>query len=309
MNGNPDISVIMPVYNSEDYVKEAVNSVLSQSLKDLELICIDDGSTDGSLKILNQFKDDDRITIIGLQSNYGAGYARNAGLERACGEFIAFLDSDDYYPDTGSLESMLSFSRHDNVSVCGGRRAHVDGDITEMQDLYSKEAVEHPDGTVLHYSDVQSDYHFNNHIFKRSIIEDNGIRFPDYRRFQDPPFFVKAMLCASDFGVVPTVSYCYRISHKEMLWNEENVWGLVNGLRDNLVLARENNLGILYNTTIERLTSDYGNIIYRNRSERIIGILDDMDSLLISRGDIGNCKTILRSLKRRYGFGRRFFSG
>ena len=94
-----EISIVMPIYNSEEYLDLAVNTILNQSFKDFELICIDDGSIDGSLFILRKLASkDDRITII-TQDNQGAGAARNAGLDMSRGKYVLFLDSDDFFDE------------------------------------------------------------------------------------------------------------------------------------------------------------------------------------------------------------------
>ena len=93
------ISVILPVYNSEQFLEQAIKSVLGQKFLDWELIAINDGSTDNSLKILKKCKEQDklcRIKIIDLKSNKGLGYARNKGIGIAKGKFLFFLDSDDF---------------------------------------------------------------------------------------------------------------------------------------------------------------------------------------------------------------------
>ena len=90
------ISVIIPVYNNEKYLKECLDSVCHQTLTDIEIICINDGSSDGSLNILNEYSKDDRIIVID-QTNQGPAIARNRGLDIAKGEYIGFLDSDDIY--------------------------------------------------------------------------------------------------------------------------------------------------------------------------------------------------------------------
>lgn len=92
----PLISVIIPVYNTEAYLERCLVSVLSNTYRDLEVICINDGSTDGSLEILNAFaRQDERVTVID-KKNGGLSAARNDGLRRATGEWIAFIDSDDW---------------------------------------------------------------------------------------------------------------------------------------------------------------------------------------------------------------------
>ena len=90
------ISVIIPVYNEEEYCNECIDSVINQSYKNLEIICINDKSTDNSLKILEDYaQKDSRITIINNQENKGLGFSRNVGLEYATGDYIFFIDSDD----------------------------------------------------------------------------------------------------------------------------------------------------------------------------------------------------------------------
>lgn len=90
------VSVIIPVYNVEPYLKQCMDSVVGQTLKDIEIICVDDGSTDGSLDILKEYAtEDSRIQII-EQKNAGAGAARNNGMRHATGKYLSFLDSDDF---------------------------------------------------------------------------------------------------------------------------------------------------------------------------------------------------------------------
>ena len=97
------VSVIMPVYNAETYLEEAIECLICQTLKEIEIICVDDGSTDRSLEILEEYsKRDDRIKIL-HQRNLYAGVARNNGLKQANGEFVIFLDSDDLF-ERGLLE-------------------------------------------------------------------------------------------------------------------------------------------------------------------------------------------------------------
>lgn len=94
---NPKVSIIMPVYNAADHLRDSLDSVLGQSYKDLEIICVDDGSTDESLSILRKYAETDlRISIIRQENQY-AGIARNKGLAHACGDYVMFLDSDDIF--------------------------------------------------------------------------------------------------------------------------------------------------------------------------------------------------------------------
>lgn len=101
------VSIIIPVYNTSKYLPRCLDSVISQSLKDIEIICINDGSTDDSLNILKKYHDvDNRIIILNLQ-NGGVARARNAGIKKAIGEFIGFVDSDDYV-DNNYFENLYN---------------------------------------------------------------------------------------------------------------------------------------------------------------------------------------------------------
>ena len=91
------ISVIVPVYNVEDYLKECLDSIINQTLKEIEILCIDDCGTDNSIDILREYsKKDNRIKIISHKENKGLGPARNTGINEAKGEYISFIDSDDF---------------------------------------------------------------------------------------------------------------------------------------------------------------------------------------------------------------------
>ena len=113
---NQKVSIITPLYNSEKYIADTINSVLDQSYTDFEMIIIDDHSQDNSVNIVKGFKDK-RIQLICLKINNGAGVARNKGIDIAKGRYIAFLDSDDQWLPN-KLEKQINFMRSKNVSFC-----------------------------------------------------------------------------------------------------------------------------------------------------------------------------------------------
>ena len=94
------VSVVMPIYNAAEYLSDAIDSVLRQTLKEIELICIDDGSTDGSFEVIKAKQADDRRIRIVTENNAGPSVARNKGLVRARGEYVIFLDADDFFEPT-----------------------------------------------------------------------------------------------------------------------------------------------------------------------------------------------------------------
>ena len=112
----PKISVIVPVYNMEKYLAECLDSVLAQTFTDFEVICVNDGSSDGSAKILAHYAEKDQRIRILTQENKGLSGARNTGLDNAKGEYISFLDSDDTLP-ANALETMIKITEEANVPV------------------------------------------------------------------------------------------------------------------------------------------------------------------------------------------------
>lgn len=138
----PKVSVIIPNFNNEKYIEEAIKSVQNQSLKDIEIIIIDDCSTDDSLNIIqNIAKSDSRIKIIQNQKNLGAGLSRNAGLDIATGEFIKFLDSDDTM-DLDVLETMYDIAQETKKDIVCGYMQHVnsDGNIRKYDPFFYKKS-------------------------------------------------------------------------------------------------------------------------------------------------------------------------
>ena len=114
------ISVIIPIYNSEKYLHDCLDSVLSQTLDDIEVICINDGSVDGSLDILKGYAEKDKRIVVLDKANEGVAVARNIGINKANGEFVCFMDSDDLYPTDDVLETLYSKAKENNVLVAGG---------------------------------------------------------------------------------------------------------------------------------------------------------------------------------------------
>lgn len=114
---NPLVSVIIPAYNIEKYIGQCIDSVLSQTLKNIEIICIDDGSTDGTLEVLKKYSEKDERISVYTQKNGGASYARNFALTKAKGEYYSFIDGDDYLANDKALEIMYNKANADNLDI------------------------------------------------------------------------------------------------------------------------------------------------------------------------------------------------
>ena len=121
------VSVVLPIYNAAPFLKECLDSVISQTLKEIEIICVNDGSTDNSLNVLKSYSQKDNRIIVINQPNKGVSYTRNKAIGVATGEFIAFMDADDYYPNINVLEILYTAAVQKHVLICGGGGQIYDG--------------------------------------------------------------------------------------------------------------------------------------------------------------------------------------
>ena len=281
INYTPKVSVIIPVYNVEQYLRECLDSVINQTLKEIEIICVDDGSTDNSLEVLKEYaKKDNRITVISRE-NKGVGFSRNQGIKSAKGEFVAFMDPDDYYPTETVLFELYSEAKKYNVNICGGTSLVIYDENKKAEIRKEDFFNRFTEGQLCKYSDFQYDYGYTLFIFNRKMLIKNDIVFPNYKRFQDPPFMVKAFICATEFYVTKAYVYAYRCAHKEINWTEERVYDLLSGFRDNLLMALQNNLENLYDLTLNRIKKEYKAIIAMQSSDRINKIKQEIMDVCI----------------------------
>lgn len=255
------VSVIIPVYNQSPYLAECLDSVQAQTLREIEVVCVDDGSTDGSEKMLDEYAArDSRVKVI-HQANAGAGPARNAGMAIATGEFIAFMDPDDKYPDDSVLADLVRGAQEHDVDVCGGSLMMLDGRHLEPEFTF------YADG-LSEYSEYQFEYGYTRYIYRRRLLEGCGARFPGLVRFQDVPFFVEAMHAAGRFYALRRIVYLYRDGHHAVEWSANC---------GEKALAQTMGLMAVYD-----LAKKYG---YEKMANRIKGRLTDFVKLLCSEAN------------------------
>ncbi len=255
------ISVIIPIYNCEEYLEQCIKSVFCQTLKELEIICVDDGSTDNSAQIMKELQMEDPRIVLFQQKNQGAGPARNLGLQKAHGKYVTFLDADDYYLDNNALEVMFHACDREKVLVCGSLRKYTTNDGEEEPTELFQETIKNK---ILFYKDFQLDYDYQSFLFSRNFLIENSFYFPSYRRFQDPPFLVKVLFAADKFVVADTYLYCYRSSDVNVRFNAEKIKDLLDGLIENLMFAQEHGLETLFQKTVFRLEYEYESVICKN---------------------------------------------
>jgi len=218
MNETPKVSVIIPVYNAEPYLRKCLDSVVNQTLQDIEIICVDDGSTDNSLKILEEYKNlDSRLNIICQQNQY-AGVARNNGMARAKGEYLIFLDADDFF-ELSMLDKMYMYAKENNldVTLCNADRYDNKKEkFLPMSWLLNRSYL--PVKKVFNAHDV-ANYIFQitigvpwNKLFNRNFVEKLGIKFPNTPRSNDTYFTFSVLALATRISVINEVFVHYRVN-------------------------------------------------------------------------------------------------
>ena len=201
----PKVSVIIPVYNAEKYLRQCLDSVVNQTYKNLEIICVNDGSTDNSSEILKEYASkDDRIILIN-QNNQGNGCARNVGLSRVSGEYISFIDSDDFILQN-TYASVISLMIKDNLDILMfGHFDYIDGECRKSftNDIFNKFKNKKISKENLIQYFLLGVW---NKIFKSSFLKDNNIFFPkDFNIAEDAIFGTFCAICNPKFDFVFSV--------------------------------------------------------------------------------------------------------
>lgn len=207
------VSIIVPVYNSTLYLENCLNSLVSQTLMSIEIVCVNDGSTDQSLQILNDYlkRYPDKI-IVSSKENGGLGDARNHGLKLSNGEYIGFVDSDDYVSST-MFEKLYEQAKKEDSDIveCQFNWVYPDHVITD---------------SITNYQSKQ-DYLANlrvlvcNKLFKRELIIENNLLFPVNTRYEDIPFSYVAVASCKRYSFIDHVGYFY-VQRPNSLSNFQN---------------------------------------------------------------------------------------
>ena len=203
------LSIIVPVYNSEKYLCECLNSILEQTFTDFEVICVDDGSTDSSLNILREYEKKDGRVIVISQENKGPSASRNAGMKVAKGKYLTFVDSDDYI-EKETYDVALSKMDNVDIVVFG---VNVFGDVLKERRSLDKKyyKIKYKGYTVLNNKIVRNiDCSTCNKIFRRNTIADNNISFPEGLHYEDAEFYWKYILNCQSAYFIDQHFYNYR---------------------------------------------------------------------------------------------------
>ncbi len=256
------VSVIIPVYNNEEYLSEALDSVISQTLTDIEIICINDGSTDKSPKILSEYSSNDSRFIVINQENQGSAKSRNKALDIATGDYIAFLDADDRYIDKMSLELMYDAGTENGAGLVSANLKF----LTQKRELIDN--PHYGKGTFYYFrndceinpDDYGIPFYFYKNLYKSDLIKE--IRFPNLLRGQDPVFLSEVLskvdriygvnvdfygyMVPTSFSKLDTYTkkYHYIFQYKQChnILNETGLKKTCDKYMHNLVMYLENNI-------------------------------------------------------------------
>lgn len=217
----PNVSVIVPVYNVKDKLSRCLDSLLVQTLPDMELILVNDASTDGSYDILLDYEKQspEKIIVINCEVNQRAGGARNAGLDIASGEYIGFVDSDDYVKKDmfGCLYEKAVNGNYDIVDSSLYMTA-TDSIREPIDDSLCDRMLTNIERELL----ILSDGYIVTKLFRASLINDNNIRFRSNIKLEDADFLLKAVLAAERFGNIHSTKYIYDNKGDHNTWSVKN---------------------------------------------------------------------------------------
>ena len=262
---NPLISIIIPIYNNEKFIKACVDSLLNQTYKNIEIILVNDGSTDGSaLQCNNIAKTDNRIVVI-HQQNQGVSAARNAGLDKMTGEYVTFVDGDDYVAKDfiECLYNAIS-KTHADISTCGHYRVNFDG---YMKKIYNNS--ENPEDIIcisgkdsitnMFYEKICS-ASSGSKLYKKDLF--NNLRFPDYIMGEDTYVVYHTFKKASLIAHTNKALYYY-VQHTQSVTNSKsNYYKFYDYVRlyDHIIASED----ITQNTNSEYFLSIFNRLIENN---------------------------------------------
>ncbi len=328
------VSVIIPVYNAERYLRECLDSLINQTLSDIEIICVNDGSTDNSLSILNDYSQkDDRIKILN-QENQGPAVARNNALKISSSEFIMFCDSDDFYsPDMCEvMYKTITQQDLDIVQVASNVISGYDEHIRNVENF--KKYLSFNKRENIDLNKTQNKLYFTNEIwnkiFRNDLIEKYNITFPLQKCGEDRCFIMQYIAISSRGSIIDKKLHNYRLFAGTLSEQFEHDYSLCfsspKGLNIVLKFYKENNIfenneEYFVNKVCFSLKKYYGKIpfelqkLYIREHIRLFENLEIKKEVLnryklakyLWRCDVRNVKNILNN-KMVYTYQERIFS-
>ena len=303
------ISVIVPVYNVEEYLEECLDSIINQTLEDIEIICVNDGSTDNSLKILEKYSQkDERIKIIS-QENQGLGATRNNGMEYAKGEYISFIDSDDYI-SKDAFKSLYDNAITNNSDIVLFSITHFFEDGTSYVTKNKIEyTLKNQDFSQYIFNDIDVKNHILEYpwnsvskLYKNEFLKKENIKFPINIAYEDVLFHVKVILKAKSISLVPKHYYKYRRSNTSSIMHDTSktmdIFKVVNSVEN--FLKDENYFEKIKNEFVKFKYGQLNQYITISKSETYFNIAKKEIENLNEYIDENNLKRILEKSYKEY---------
>ena len=262
MTENIELSIIIPVYNTKNYLPQCLDSILSQTNNNIEIICVNDGTTDSSLEILKKYQNQNENIQIINQKNKGAGAARNKGLACAKGKYVLFIDSDDWI-NQNLINTILDYTQTTNCDIFCFNGALFDNkkqkfngetffhpnNINPVLQKYS--LCSHKDFSHIFYNNLSS----VNKAYKREFLLKNNIRFPENIHFEDWIFHHETLFKTEKIAVIKEPLYYYRIgqpnSFVTKMKKNRSIFDLFQVLKQYKTILKDTNLYSYYQETYE----------------------------------------------------------
>lgn len=212
----PKVSVIIPVYNVEKYITQALDSVVNQTLVDIEIICVNDCTPDKSFEIVKEYASKDkRFVLLENEDNCGQGVARNKALEIAKGDYIMFLDPDDWLELDACEKAYNQIVKNNNEIVLFGLYKYSEvkdtKKVSKIIDYIEFDKTEN----CIDLKNINCDWlracwtvHI---IYSNKFLKENGIKYAELRMNEDVPFYIKSVCCANDVSILDEPLYNYRV--------------------------------------------------------------------------------------------------
>ncbi len=250
------ISVIIPVYNVEKYIRKCLDSIINQTLKDIEIIIVNDGSPDNSQSIIDEYAKKDKRIISLIQENGRQGKARNNGLKHAKGEYISFIDSDDYI-ETDMLEKMYNKAKEEDSDIVICSNYHIYETTNKKEAIFideelMKDSINNKKNKLLNI--ISPCYK----IYRRSLIQKNNIFFMEKLYYEDLAFSLKSLVLANKISYVNEPLYYYIIREGSTMTSTNVIKNLdiIKAFEDVITFLKDKKIYEKYCSEIEFMAID-----------------------------------------------------
>lgn len=267
-----EISVVIPVYNVENYLKKCLDSVVNQKFYDFEVVIVNDGSTDNSYKIINEYEEKYNNLKVINTPNKGLSAARNTGLDNSSGKYIVFVDSDDYISEDYLKDLYNCIVKDDSdIAICSFERVTEENNLRENINLDSNKVYSNLEILKEILRGKLQCYAWNK-MYKKSLFLNNNLRYPPGMLYEDIAIFVELVISSKSMVFINKPLYKYRIREGSIT----NVRGKKAAEHFNYAIDRVNNI-VMKNNLFEKVSKELVNfnLMYSLSVMDIIGIYTD----------------------------------